>query len=269
MQRQQKGAKEEKKKKTHMRVCTLRRATTHGWHHCFRCSSHKIRTAPTTEIDECAFLLFRTTSRSAFPDDRVSICLCESVYYSLCVCVCALYVATVTLRHIQACAHTSKTTQKKRNTLFFFSLLPCAVFYPHFIFVVCVFSLVFVVYVRQKKKKTGREKGEHNRSQTLSFSVIKKKKKHKLKSAEWHSNEAATNNSTKKKKQDFARYGVDVNRRRGKRGKTTRRKKKESKRKPTEEKAKRSKGRKRKKKKTKLVYFGLAGCCFFFSPFLF
>lgn len=147
--------KRKKKKKTHMRVCTLRRATTHGWHHCFRCSSHKIRTAPTTEIDECAFLLFRTTSRSSFPDDRVSICLCKSVYYSLCVCVCFIRRNCNAPPHPSLRAHFKNNT-KKRNTLFFFSLLPCAVFYPHFIFVVCVFSLVFVVYVRQKKKKNGK-----------------------------------------------------------------------------------------------------------------
>lgn len=194
-----------------MRVCTLRRATTHGWHHCFRCSSHKIRTAPTTEIDECAFLLFRTTSRSAFPDDRVSICLCESVYYSLCVCVCVCFIRRNCNAppHPSLRAHFKNNTKKKEYAFFFFFSPPlCSLLSPFHFCCLCVFTRVCDVRA-SKKKKTGREKGEHNRSQTLSFSVIKKKKKkHKLKSAEWHSNEAATNNSTKKKSRTLPVTGL-------------------------------------------------------------
>lgn len=162
-----------------MRVCTLRRATTHGWHHCFRCSSHKIRTAPTTEIDECAFLLFRTTSRSAFPDDRVSICLCESVYYSLCVCVCVCFIRRNCNAppHPSLRAHFKNNTKKKEYAFFFFFSPPlCSLLPPFHFCCLCVFTRVCGVRASKKKKKR-EERKESTIGARLFHSLLLKKKK--------------------------------------------------------------------------------------------
>ena len=68
-----------------------------------------------------------------------------------------------------------------------------------------------------------------------------------------------------KKKQDFARYGVDVNRRRGKRGKTTRRKKKKARGSPLKKKQREAR-EENGKKKNKARLFWVGRLLFFFSP---